>query len=49
MNEEVLHMKIYFFLLYSKVGYYTQRGGNGACNQALQNRFKGTQGVSQQE
>jgi hypothetical protein len=22
MNEKVLHMKIYFFLLYSKVGYY---------------------------
>jgi hypothetical protein len=23
MNEKVLHMKIYFFLLYFKVGYYT--------------------------
>jgi hypothetical protein len=23
MNEKVPHMKIYFFLLFSKVGYYT--------------------------
>jgi hypothetical protein len=23
MNEKVLHMKIHFFLLYFKVGYYT--------------------------
>jgi hypothetical protein len=26
MNEKVLHMKIYFFLLYVKVGYYKSKG-----------------------